>query len=150
VHRASRGHLFSPSQPTFFPPISILVPQSTPMGNLCGKESSPSSFSAPGRVLGSAPDSTNTAPSARIPSTRPRDLTGSGKALGSSSLRSDSTLEGLSDAREAAARAAEACNARQANGKLGSQLEQQKRKTLNKQLAELSKAGGKQEQLVWD
>jgi len=59
-------------------------------------------------------------------------------------------LEGLSDAREAAARAAEARNARQANGKLGSQLEQQKRKTLNKQLAELSKAGGKQEQLVWD
>lgn len=65
------------------------------MGNLCGKESKPSPFDQPGRTVGSAPPSTDgRAPVPKI-GTQSRPLGSSGSS------------HGVSDARQAAAKAAE-------------------------------------------
>ncbi|KAA8909566.1 hypothetical protein FN846DRAFT_607263 [Sphaerosporella brunnea] len=131
------------------------------MGNLCGKESS-SHFTSPGRTLGAAP--AQPPASARVPasaqSQRKPKISGQGKTLGSTSAGGNrgsaaittTTAAASMDARTAAAQAAEARNAntRQASGKIGSQLNEQKRKTHNQHLAELSKSKAQPEQLVWD
>ncbi|KAI5800110.1 hypothetical protein EDC01DRAFT_777218 [Geopyxis carbonaria] len=116
------------------------------MGSLCGKESPPSH--GPGRVLGSAPPSNNG--TARIPAAasrtnnKPPKVTGPGRTLGAGSTAEE-------DPRAAAARAAEARNAKTAAGKLGSQLDGQKRKTQSQHLAEAAKGkGGQANPLVWD
>ncbi|KAI5819777.1 hypothetical protein BZA77DRAFT_303522 [Pyronema omphalodes] len=116
------------------------------MGALCGKQSS--SFSSPGRPLGSAPAAPST--TSRIPAAAGRHSTGAGagQTLAGGS-NATSPPEG-DDPRAAAARAAEA-RARNNTGKLGAQLESQKKKSNQQHLAEVAaqRQPGR-ENLVWD
>jgi len=102
------------------------------MGNLCGKESSPDPFAQPGRTLSSAPPPAKT-------STVPRKVGGPPRTLGGSpSAQTDLQKE---NARRKAAEAAEA-RAQAANkpkGKLGSQLQEQKKQTRTDTLDAASK-----------
>ncbi|KAF8440160.1 hypothetical protein BGX38DRAFT_1261757 [Terfezia claveryi] len=123
------------------------------MGNICGKASDPDTPSA-GRRLGSGPTTTgasstyggalNQNPTAPIPtahkksSSKPK-VTGPGRTVGESV--SSGGEDSVRDAREAAARAAEAREqAAKAAGKgaLSSKLDVQKRQTRNQQIQELS------------
>ncbi|KAI5855956.1 hypothetical protein BZA05DRAFT_442628 [Tricharina praecox] len=119
------------------------------MGSLCGKPSA--NFSSPGRVLGSAPPAAAaTAPVPPAAAQKPR-IRGQGHTLAPASPASSSAGgSGAGDARSAAAAAAEARNSKQATGKLGNRLDEQKRKTQNQHLAEIAKTKAQQEQLVWD
>ncbi|KAL8413967.1 hypothetical protein RB594_005267 [Gaeumannomyces avenae] len=112
------------------------------MGNCCGKPES-DNFASQGRVLGSAPPRQTTAP---IPASvirpkppkvggPPRTLGGGGGGGGASSSASSTSAE---DARRKAAEAAEARAKGKPAGKLGSQLEVQKKKTRNETLKEVS------------
>jgi len=97
-------------------------PLTPKMGNLCGKESS-DPFAQPGRTLSSAP-----APSNNKTSSLPRKVGGSARTLGldTSNTQSSSQQEG---ARRKAAEAAEARAkaASKPTGKLGSQLQEQRK-----------------------
>ena len=66
------------------------------MGNLCGKESKPSPFDQPGRTVGSAPPPST---DGRAPAPK---ISSQGRPLGS-----NGGSHGVSDARQAAAKAAE-------------------------------------------
>ncbi|MCJ1302949.1 hypothetical protein MMC08_005754 [Hypocenomyce scalaris] len=103
------------------------------MGNLCGKQSKDSDpFSQPGRTVGSAP----TTPSNTRASV-PSKISSQGRPLGGSGpARSDT-----SDAREAAARAAEgrAVRANQPKGKLGRDLAKEKQQTRTNTLEGISR-----------
>ncbi|MCJ1357193.1 MAG: hypothetical protein MMC33_007189 [Icmadophila ericetorum] len=99
------------------------------MGNLCGKESKPSPFDQPGRIVGSAPPP-STDSRAPVPK-----ISSQGRPLGSSD-----GSQGASDARQAAAKAAEerAARANKATGKLGRNLASQKQSTRAGTLGEVS------------
>ncbi|MCJ1373229.1 hypothetical protein MMC20_004457 [Loxospora ochrophaea] len=102
------------------------------MGNLCGKESKDSDpFSQPGRTLGSAPPPPQN-PRAHVP---PK-LGSAERPLGGSSSKADT-----SDARRAAAVAAEerAARANQPQGKLGKDLAKEKQQTRSNTLGEASR-----------
>ncbi|KAH8808269.1 hypothetical protein F5884DRAFT_900528 [Xylogone sp. PMI_703] len=107
------------------------------MGNLCGKQSD-DPFAQPGRTLGSAPP-----PSSNPTSSVPRKVGGPPRTLGGSSsgTASSGTGDTAEEARKKAAAAAEA-RARgttaKPKGKLGSQLEEQKKQTRNDTLKEAS------------
>ncbi|KAH8599043.1 hypothetical protein B0O99DRAFT_650251 [Bisporella sp. PMI_857] len=105
------------------------------MGNLCGKESSPDPFDQPGRVLSSAPP-----PSTRKTVPVPKKVGGPPRTLGGDSGAAQSSTQ-QEDARRKAAEAAEArANAaKKPKGKLGSQLQEQKRQTRNDALAGASR-----------
>ncbi|KAG8165001.1 hypothetical protein KVR01_005276 [Diaporthe batatas] len=101
------------------------------MGALCGKESRDDNFAGPGRRLDSSPDQSPTAPlpsNKRVVGGPPRTLGGSSSGGGGASS---------SSAADARRKAAEAAEARQKaaegkfSGKLGSQLQQQKKEPLN-------------------
>ncbi|PUU79069.1 hypothetical protein B9Z19DRAFT_1101034 [Tuber borchii] len=124
------------------------------MGNLCGKESGSSLPN--GRVLGSG---AQPAGAGRIPLTNksPKIASGPGRTLGGEgSGEGGSTETGAAageqlDPRTAAALAAEERLKRNAGtGKLGSELDKQKRKTQNQHIQDLGKTKRQQEQLVWD
>jgi len=104
------------------------------MGNLCGKESS-DPFAQPGRTVDSAPHPKST-------STVPRKVGGPPRTLGGSAGgNTTGTPEQQEDARRKAADAAEARarNSKKATGKLGSQLQEQKRQTRTDTLVAASK-----------
>jgi len=103
------------------------------MGNLCGKESS-DPFSQPGRTVGSAPPPKAT-------SSVPRKVGGPPRTLGSSSGTVSQTPAQQEDARRKAAEAAEARAhaAKKTTGKLGNQLQEQKKQTRTDTLAAASK-----------
>ncbi|KAH7330280.1 hypothetical protein BKA65DRAFT_554267 [Rhexocercosporidium sp. MPI-PUGE-AT-0058] len=110
------------------------------MGNLCGKESpSSDAFSQPGRTLSSAPaQNANTNQTSALP--KKVVVGGPARTLGTtpSPAQSSSAQE---DARRKAAEAAEArANAAsKPKGKLGSQLQEQKKQTRTDTLEGLSK-----------
>ncbi|KAF2842480.1 hypothetical protein M501DRAFT_998799 [Patellaria atrata CBS 101060] len=109
------------------------------MGNLCGKQSKSENFSGEGRVLGAAPIPA-AAPRAPVPSEQQRQkavpkVGGPARTLGGSSVgetRGD-------DPKAAAARAAEErANRATATGKLGKQLEAQRKQTRTATLEQVS------------
>ncbi|MCJ1406971.1 hypothetical protein MMC19_001041 [Ptychographa xylographoides] len=100
------------------------------MGNCFGKEEKSSgAFTTPGRTIGDAPAS----PALRA--TVPPKLSGPGRSLGGGTVAVDA-----SDARSAAARAAEerAARANQPRGKLGQALATQKQQTRTGTLGNVS------------
>jgi len=104
------------------------------MGNCCGKESS-DPFSTPGRTLSSAPAS-----NANKTSSVPKKVGGPPRTLGSSNASPQSASQ-QEDARRKAAEAAEARanSASKPKGKLGSQLQEQKKQTRTDTLEAASK-----------
>ncbi|CAL3963725.1 hypothetical protein PZA11_001261 [Diplocarpon coronariae] len=108
------------------------------MGNLCGKESSSDPFAQPGRTLDvPTPDQGNRT------STLPKKVVVGGppRTLGSTPSPNQSQSQTQVDARRKAAEAAEArANATsKTKGKLGSQLQEQKKQTRNETLNGLSR-----------
>ncbi|KAH7403382.1 hypothetical protein BKA64DRAFT_641372 [Cadophora sp. MPI-SDFR-AT-0126] len=109
------------------------------MGNLCGKESS-DAFAQPGRTLSSAP-AASSAQNQNQTSSLPKKVVvgGPARTLGSGGQSTGSSAQ--EDARRKAAEAAEArANAAsKPKGKLGSQLQEQKKQTRSDTLEGLSK-----------
>ncbi|KAJ0388454.1 hypothetical protein COL922a_000258 [Colletotrichum nupharicola] len=101
------------------------------MGSVCGKESGDDNFSSPGRPLGTAPPpQPKTAPIPARVGGPPRTL-GGGSGSGAGGASGERSNADADDARRRAAEAAEA-RAKAANkstGKLGSQLNAQKKQT---------------------
>jgi len=104
------------------------------MGNCCGKETD-DPFAQPGRTLASAPPS-NTNKTSAVP----KHVGGPPRTLGSGNASSDQGTSAQEDARRKAAEAAEArANAGKPKGKLGSQLQDQKKQTRSDTLEAASK-----------
>ncbi|KAG0125317.1 hypothetical protein HOY82DRAFT_616740 [Tuber indicum] len=125
------------------------------MGNLCGKESGSSLPN--GRVLGSGAPPTAAASRIPLTSKKPKIASGPGRTLGGGGgSEAESAEAGAAageqlDPRTAAALAAEERSKKRAGtGKLGSELDKQRRKTQNQHIQDLGKTKGQQEQLVWD
>ncbi|MCJ1486731.1 hypothetical protein MMC06_006909 [Schaereria dolodes] len=102
------------------------------MGNLCGKESKDSDpFAQPGRTVGPAPSIQS---NARAPI--PPKISSQGRPLGGPSASTE-----ISDARRAAAKAAEerAARTNQPKGKLGRELAKEKQQSRTNTLGEASR-----------
>ncbi|EGY22917.1 uncharacterized protein VDAG_04355 [Verticillium dahliae VdLs.17] len=99
------------------------------MGSVCGKEK-PENFASPGRPLGTAPPQRQTAPVPKVGGP-PRTLGGGGP---------EASTAGRDDQRQRAAEAAEARAkaASKPTGKLGAQLNAQKKQTRKDTLNQLS------------
>ncbi|ROW18264.1 hypothetical protein VPNG_00415 [Cytospora leucostoma] len=106
------------------------------MGALCGKESKSDSFAGTGRRLDSAPPERQTAPlpsNKRVVGGPPRTLGGGPGGPGEEGASSSGAADARRRAAEAAEARAKAAEGR-ATGKLGSQLQQQKKQTMNETL----------------
>lgn len=106
------------------------------MGNVCGKtDSGGDNFAGPGRVIGTAPPQPQRAAvpqKVRTVGGPPRTLGGSQDA-GAGAARPDDARRKAAEAAEARAKAAS-----KTTGKLSAQLQEQKKKTRNETLKEIS------------
>ncbi|KAK0633422.1 hypothetical protein B0T14DRAFT_506744 [Immersiella caudata] len=112
------------------------------MGNICGKQ--PSSFSSPGRPLGTTPTAPTTAsvPSSVTPNKSPKAVGGPPRRLGGASEGNASTSSASNspdEARRKAALAAEARAQGSKGGDLSKKLAEQRKLTHRATLEEASK-----------
>jgi len=126
------------------------------MGNLCSKSDSGDNFSQPGRTLGAAPEQPSRASvpaSAGIPgggggggAAAARKVGGPPRTLGGGDASGADGGGAADDARRRAAEAAEArANAaNRSTGKLGAQLNEQRKQTRNELLQEISHSNVRQ------